>query len=70
MTVWGIARANGTCIWRRRCEGEGEGEGEDDARHRRRHRVWRDEASVVRRHRHVWASVEGEVGGGEASSSC
>ena len=49
-TVWGIARANGARIWRRRCEGEGE---VDEAtaltihvchrRRRRRRRVWRDE---------------------------
>ena len=44
--------------------------GKDDARHHRRHHVWRDEASVVHHHCHVWMSVEGEVSGGEASSSC
>ena len=50
VTVWGIARANGTCIWRRRCEGEGEGEEGDEAtaltvhvlcRRRRRRVPWR-----------------------------
>ena len=50
VTVWGIARANGTCIWCHRCEGEGEGDEGDEVMvltvhvlcHRRRHRMpWR-----------------------------
>ena len=50
VTMWGIARANGTCIWNRRCEGEGEGEEGDEAtaltvhvlcRRRRRRVPWR-----------------------------
>ena len=59
-----------------RCEGEGE---VDEVTaltvhvccwHWHCRHVWRDEASTVHRHCHVWTSVEGEVSGGKALSSC